>query len=186
VPASRMTQKAVAERRSQVLKARSAGMSYEQIARSVPGIGDAKAAAQDLRRALADGGELRALSGENDAGGALELELGRLDAAALAVEGVLRNAAADPSLHDRVLRAADRLARLSELRAHLLGLGGAQKPAGAAEDELGARRRRVASRHAMKLCPARIAWRRARCAASGIARCAVARVPRPGRRAALG
>jgi hypothetical protein len=145
MPASRMTQASTAERRSAVLKARAAGMSWEQIARTVPGVKDPRSAAQDHRRALAGARELRALAGE-DGAGALELELQRLDSAALAVEGVLRAAAADPDLHDRVLRAADRLARLSELRSALLKLGGqpAAQPAG--EDDLAARRRRVSAR----------------------------------------
>jgi hypothetical protein len=147
VPASRMTQAAVAERRAQVLKARAAGMDWDQIARTVPGVADGKAAAQDHRRALADRKELRAEAGE-DRDGAVELELTRLDGAVLAVEGVLRAAAADPSAHDRVLRAVDRLARLAELRSTLLGLAGdGQAPAAAAgEDQLAARRRRVRAR----------------------------------------
>ena len=68
----------------------------------------------------------------------------RLDSAALAVEGVLRAAAADPDLHDRVLRAADRLARLSELRSQLLKLTGQPAAgAGGGEDQLAVRRSRV-------------------------------------------
>lgn len=146
MPASRITQKDVAKRRAEVLKARAAGMSFDQIARTVPGIADARAAAQDHRRALKAAADLRAEAGE-DAAGAVELELQRLEAAALAVEGVLRSAAADPSTHDRVLRAADRIARLSEARASLQGLGGEKRPAGAAgPDELGARRARVRAR----------------------------------------
>jgi hypothetical protein len=146
VPASRMVQKETAEIRAQVLKARAAGMDWDQIARTVPGVADAKAAAQHHRRALAGRRELRDLAGE-DRDGAVELELTRLDGAVLAVEGVLRAAAADPSTHDRVLRAADRLARLSELRITLLGLAGdGQAPAVPGEDQLAARRRRVRAR----------------------------------------
>jgi hypothetical protein len=145
VPASRLTQQQVSERRSAVLKARAAGMSWEQIARTVPGVADPRSAAQDHRRALAGAQELRALAGE-DGAGALELELQRLDSAALAVEGVLRAAAQDPDLHDRVLRAADRLARLSELRSQLLKLTGQPAQAGGGEDDLAARRRRVSAR----------------------------------------
>ena len=91
-----MVQKEVADRRAQVLKARAAGMDWEQIARTVPGINDAKAAAQDYRRAMQDRVELRELSGD-DRASAVELELTRLDSAYLAVEGVLRTAAADPT-----------------------------------------------------------------------------------------
>lgn len=144
MPASRLTQRETAERRAQVLKARAAGMSWEQIARTVPGVKDATSAAQDHRRALTRAGELRVLAGEEGAG-ALELELQRLDAASLAVEGVLRAAAADPDQHDRVLRAVDRLARLSERRSGLLNLGVSQAQV-AGEDDLAARRRRVAGR----------------------------------------
>jgi len=142
-----MTQRVVAERRSQVLKSRAAGMSYEQIARTVPGVKNAAAAAQDHARALKAAQQLRAAGGE-DAAGALELELERLDAAALAVEGVLRTAAADPALHDRVLRAVGALVRVSEQRQGLLGLG--QAPQGTAgEDELAKRRSRVAGRRGL-------------------------------------
>lgn len=146
MPASRMVQKDVADRRGQVLKARAAGMDWDQIARTVPGVADAKAAAQDYRRAMQARKELRDLAGD-DRASSLELELARLDSAALAVEGVLRAAAADPGTHDRVLRAADRLARLSELRVTLLGLG-QQAPAGGSggPDELAARRSRVKAR----------------------------------------
>lgn len=147
MPASRMTQAQVAQRRAEVLKARAAGMSWDQIARTVPGVKDAAAAVQDHRRALTGSRELRVLAGEAGAG-AVELELLRLESATLAVEGVLRAAAADPEHgHDRVLRAADRLARLSEARSALLQLGG--KPAagaGGGEDQLAARRRRVSAR----------------------------------------
>jgi hypothetical protein len=140
-----MVQREVDERRAQVLKSRAAGMDWDQIARSVPGVADAKAAAQDYRRAMDRRKELGGLAGE-DRASSLELELARLDAAALAVEGVLRSAAADPDKHDRVLRAADRLARLSELRAGLLGLGQQQAGGGGGTDELAARRGRVKAR----------------------------------------
>lgn len=145
MPASRLTQAQVSERRAAVLKARAAGMNWDQIARTVPGVADARSAAQDHRRAIGASRDLRVLAGDEGAG-ALELELQRLEAASLAVEGVLRSAAADPDAHDRVLRAADRLARLSELRSSLLKLTGQPAAAGGGEDELGARRRRVASR----------------------------------------
>jgi hypothetical protein len=144
MPASRLTQQATAERRAQVLKSKVAGMSWEQIARTVPGVKDAKAAAQDFRRALADQQLLRSVSGE-DAAGALELERMRLDSASMAVEGVLRTAAQDPSAHDRVLRAAGRLAQISQIRIDSLGLGQV-KAAPAGEDDLAARRRRVTAR----------------------------------------
>ena len=146
MPASRLVQKEVAERRAQVLKSRMAGMDWDQIARTVPGVADAKAAAQDYRRAMERRAELRVEAGD-DRGTAVELELARIDSAMLAVEGVLRTAAADPDRHDRVLRAADRLARLTELRVGLLGLGQQQAPAGGAGgDELSARRTRVKAR----------------------------------------
>lgn len=146
MPASRITQKDVAARRAQVLKARAAGMDWDQIAQTVPGVKDGKAAAQDHRRAIRGAAALRGEAGE-DAGGALEVELRRLEAAQLAVEGVLRAAAADEDKHDRVLRAVDRIARLSEARSALLGLG-QQRPGagGGGEDELAARRRRVSAR----------------------------------------
>ena len=145
MPASRMVQKEVAERRANVLKSRAAGMDWEQIARSVPGVGDARAAAQDYRRAMESRKELRDLAGDDQAS-AVELELARLDSAYLAVEGVLRTAAADPDKHDQVLRAAGRLAQLSERRSALLGLGGQKPSGGGGEDELAKRRSRVKAR----------------------------------------
>jgi hypothetical protein len=142
-----MTQKAVAERRSQVLQARQSGMSWEQIARTVPGVKDAAAAVQDHQRALKSSAELRVAGGE-DRAGARELELRRLESLTLAAEGVLRAAAADPDKHDQVLRAVDRLSRLSARRMDLLGLGQQQQPGqgGGGEDELAARRLRVSAR----------------------------------------
>jgi hypothetical protein len=141
-----MTQKATAERRGQVLQARQSGMSWEQIARTVPGVKDAAAAAQDHRRALEGAIKLRADGGE-DRGGAVELELRRLEEAQLAVAGVLRTAAADPDKHDQVLRAVDRLSRLSARRMELLGLGHQQPgQGGGGQDELAARRQRVSAR----------------------------------------
>jgi hypothetical protein len=61
---------------------------------------------------------------------------------------VLRAAAADPDKHDQVLRAVDRLSRLSARRMDLLGLGQQQQPGqgGGGEDELAARRLRVSAR----------------------------------------
>lgn len=149
MPASRMTQRQTAERRDQVLRSHAAGMSFEQIARTVPGVGSAKAAAQDYRRALAAASKLRGLAGDTGSG-AVELELQRLEAATLAVETVMRTAAADPATHDRVLRAAGQLARLSDSRVSLLGLAmaPAQPGSGGGEDELAARRRRISARRA--------------------------------------
>lgn len=142
-----MTQKAVAARREQVLASHLAGMSWEQIARTVPGVKDGKAAAQDYRRALVSSSSLRAAAGDTGAG-AVEAELRRLEAATLAVETVMRAAAADPDAHDRVIRAAGQLARLSESRTALLGLAQApqQASSGGGEDELAARRRRISAR----------------------------------------
>lgn len=147
MPASRLTQAQVAERRGQVLKAHAAGMGWAQIARTVPGVKDAKAAAQDYRRAIADAAGLRAMAGDTGAG-AVELELTRLENATLAVESVMRTAAADPSQHALVIRAAGQLARISETRTALLGLAQApsQPGSGGAEDELAARRRRISAR----------------------------------------
>ena len=173
MPASRMTQREVAERRAQVLKSRAAGMDWGQIARTVPGVKDAAAAAQDHRRALAGARELRALAGDEGAG-ALELELQRLDAAALAVEGVLRTAAADPDAHDRVLRAVDRIARLSERRSELLGLGQAPAGARAGGGSAGGAAAAGAGPAAGDGVRCGTAWRRARGAGCGIARVAAA------------
>jgi hypothetical protein len=140
-----MTQKAVAERRGQVLQARQSGMSWEQIARTVPGVKDAAAAAQDHQRALKSSAELRVAGGE-DLAGAREMELRRLEALTLAAEGVLRSAAADPDKHDQVLSAVDRLSRLSARRVELLDLGQQPRAGGGGEDELAARRKRVSAR----------------------------------------
>lgn len=147
MPASRLQQAEVAKRRAEVLRARAAGMSFQQIAQTVPGVGNATLAAQDHARALKGARELRAAAGE-DVQGAVELELIRLEQATLAVQGVLQEAAADPATHDRVLRAASQLARLSESRTQLLGLGQPGRvPAGpAGEDELTRRRRNVRAR----------------------------------------
>jgi hypothetical protein len=150
MPASRLEQDRVAKRRAEVLTARAAGMTWDQIARTVEGVPDGRAAAKDYREAMKRAKTLRALSGE--AGDALELELQRLDAAQLAVEGVLRKAAAEPAesgrAQDRVLRAADRLIAIAEKREAILGLADGSKaprPAGQG-DELSERRARVSRR----------------------------------------
>jgi hypothetical protein len=151
MPADPLTQATVAARRAQVLTARAAGFTFDQIADTVAGVTGPKMAASDLKKALADTEALRVAGGETAA--ASVLELARLDQLARAVEGVMRRAAAetdDPRQADRVLRAADRLLLISERRSALLGLDSAGQPRpAAAEDELAKRRRSVRAKRGL-------------------------------------
>jgi hypothetical protein len=144
MPADRMTQARVAERRAGVLRALAAGFSFEQIAGTVEGVTSAKAAAQDAARGLADQVVLRKLAtGGRDL--LLELELTSLASAQRAVEGIMRRAASDPGKGDvLVLKSAGQLLRIAERRHVLQGLTdtAAEGPA----DELADRRRRVGTR----------------------------------------
>lgn len=116
MPASQSKQAEVAERRARALQLRAAGMHYQAIASEL-GYRTRGAAAQDVTRALKD------RQGLLDTQTALfaTLELERLDSLERAVQTVMRQASAagEPSL---VLRAADRLLRIAERRAALLGL----------------------------------------------------------------
>ena len=117
----------VAERRARALQLRAAGLSYQAIADQL-GYSSRRAAAQDVTRALAD------RQGLLDTQSALfvSLELERLDSLERAVQGVMRQAAADGE-RSIVLRAADRLLRIAERRAALLGLDASGK----AKDDTG-------------------------------------------------
>jgi hypothetical protein len=119
--ASAPTRKAVAERRTRVLALRAAGAGWAQIARSVPGLSSAKAAAQDCRRALKAQAELLELTDQFS--GVLEAE--RLDGWQRHLEAVLANASGggdgrmgDPGL---VIRCVGRLLELERIRAALAG-----------------------------------------------------------------
>jgi hypothetical protein len=67
MPASQQTREPVAARRMRVLALRASGASFAQIARTVPGLKNAKSAATDLRRALESQSELLDLSGPSAA-----------------------------------------------------------------------------------------------------------------------
>ena len=138
MPASKEQREATAKRRAQLLVLKSAGASYTEIA-STLGYANAAAAATDLRRVLQD--EREALNQE--APNALVLELTRLGGIQRAVETVM-NRARKQNDGGEVLRAADRLLRVSHARAGLLGLeNDLGKPAAAhPADELRARRER--------------------------------------------
>jgi len=125
-----------------VVRAAAAGFSFEQIVRTVDGVTTPRAAAQDLRRGLADAMLLRQLDREL----LRELELQSLAAVQVAVHGVLNRAAANQGKGDQmVLQASHRLVQLAERRHALEGLlTGPAAPA--AEDELSRRRNRVAAR----------------------------------------
>jgi hypothetical protein len=130
-----------------VLRAAAAGFSPQQIADTVDGVKDARMAAADLRRALADGAALRRVAA-GDKTRLLELELTQLAATQRAVEGVMRRAVArqgEGAADDLVLRCSDRLLRLAERRQQLQGLAGGVAPDGQ-EDELARRRARMQAR----------------------------------------
>jgi hypothetical protein len=121
----------VAERRAIALQLRAAGASYQQIADQL-GHKSASNAVQDVTRAL----EVLARQGRRTPPGiTLALELERLDTAERAVNQIRANARADPEL---ALRAVDRILRISDRRARLLGLDPADlaaKPAPAERDD---------------------------------------------------
>jgi hypothetical protein len=140
VPASRSKQAEVAARRARALSLRAAGLTYQAIADEL-GHRSAQAACVDVSRALDARKGL--LGGQADLFVTLELE--RLDSLERAVQTVLRQASADGD-RSMVLRAADRLVRVSERRAKLLGLdaggGDSEVPEVNPLDELRARRER--------------------------------------------
>jgi hypothetical protein len=146
MPASARQQRAVTERRARVLQLRAAGATFQQIADSEH-LATASAAVMDVKRALA--ARRKELAEVADAHVMLELE--RLDAHERAAQNVLRAAAAAGPAHDPslVLRAIDRLTRISARRCALLGLDDDSKdrkssPLGTVpgtKDEIAAKRR---------------------------------------------
>jgi hypothetical protein len=138
VPASRSKQEQVAARRQRALQLRAAGLTYQAISDELgyPGRG---AAAQDVTRALKDRQGLLTAQ----AAVFVTLELERLDGLERAVQTVLRQASGEGE-KSLVLRASDRLLRIAERRAALLGLdvrSKAEQEASASPlDELRARR----------------------------------------------
>jgi hypothetical protein len=140
LPASQAERDRVAARRTRALQLRAAGLTYQAIADELgyPGRG---AAAQDVARALAARKSLL----DNQAALFVTLELERLDGLERAVQTVLRQASSEGD-RSMVLRAADRLVRVSERRAKLLGLdadgGEREVPEVNPLDELRARRER--------------------------------------------
>lgn len=118
--ASVRKQAQVAERRAKALAMRAAGATFQQIADNVEGYKSAGAACQDVQRAL----DARAAELSRTAANAVTLELERLDTIDRACNVVMNNAQSrnDPVL---VLRAADRVMRISDRRAVLLALASA-------------------------------------------------------------
>jgi hypothetical protein len=116
--ASKREQEQVAARRARVLQLRAAGATFQQIA-DAEGLASPGAAAMDVKRALhARQEQLAALVDVH-----VTLELERLDSAERAAQTVLRSASASsPPDHETVLKAIDRLVRISARRAGLLGL----------------------------------------------------------------
>lgn len=141
MPASQRVQREVAERRERVLRARAAGLTYAQIAESEPTLSTASAAVQDAARALRARARERHVEGDP-----LSLELERLDLLERAAQTVLRTAATGNSNPGLVLKAIDRLTRISQRRSLLLGIAGPQRQQGASEssglDEVAAQRRK--------------------------------------------
>lgn len=140
MPASASKQAEVAARRQRALQLRAAGFTYQAISAEL-GYRHPGNAAQDVTRALTD--RKAALDGQRDLFTVLELE--RLDALERAVQTVMRQASAEGE-KSLVLRAADRLVRVSERRAKLLGLDAGPAQGEVVEvsplDELRARRER--------------------------------------------
>jgi len=141
MPASERQQREVAARRERVLSMRASGLTYQQIADSEPTLSTASAAVQDAARALKAHAKQRVIEGD-----ALTLELDRLETLERAAQTVMRTAAtggANPAL---VLKAIDRLTRISQRRSTLLGLSGLtpnpQSGAVSGIDELAQQRRR--------------------------------------------
>ena len=117
----------VAERRAKALQLRAAGLTYQAIADQL-GYTSRRVAAQDVTRALQDRQGLL----DTQATLFVPLELERLDSLERAVQTVMRQASADGE-RSIVLRAADRLLRIAERRAALLGLDAGGK----AKDDTG-------------------------------------------------
>lgn len=116
VPASKEQQQKTAERRYRALRLRAQGASYEDIAKAL-GLASARAAAMDVLRALDDRQELL----DRESARFIALEMERLETMSLSVERVIVRAtnAQDDAL---ILAANDRLLRISQRRARLLGL----------------------------------------------------------------
>lgn len=132
MPASQRQQRQVAERRDRVLSKRAAGMTYQQIADSEPTLSTASAAVQDAARALRTRARERVHEGDP-----LALELERLETLERTAQTVMRTAAtggANPAL---VLKAIDRLTRISARRSLLLGIGGHREQGAAPDDKSG-------------------------------------------------
>ncbi len=134
MPASPSKRDEVAERRAKALRLRASGLSYEAIAQQC-GHKTAAAACQDVTRALADRQALL----KREAAFYVELELERIEGIQRQLELLLRQEQGA----DGKLRITDRMLRLSQRRAALLGLDahGIQRPA-QHEDELAKARRR--------------------------------------------
>lgn len=142
MPASQRQQREVAERRERVLSKRAAGMSYQQIADSEPTLSTASAAVQDAARALRARARERVTEGDP-----LALELERLETLERAAQTVMRTAATSGANPALVLKAIDRLTRISQRRSLLLGIGSAPQgkqgaSANSGLDEVAAQRRR--------------------------------------------
>lgn len=116
VPASKEQQAKVAERRYRALRLRAQGASYEDIAKALH-LSSARAAAMDVLRALDDRQELL----DREAARFIALEMERLETQALSIERVIVRAtnAQDDAM---ILAANDRLLRIAQRRARLLGL----------------------------------------------------------------
>jgi hypothetical protein len=109
--------KQVAARRARVLQLRAAGLSYAEIAKQV-GLPTAAAAAQDATRALA---ERKGLADDQSAL-FVTLEAERLDSLERTAQSVMRSALSGGD-HETVLKAVDRLVRVSERRGRLQPAG---------------------------------------------------------------
>lgn len=125
---------AIARRRERVLALRTSGLSFGQIAKAMPEVVSARAAARELALALANARELNEVEEPNR----LTLELERLSAIERAVSQVLTKASAAED-HSMVLQAADRLIRISERRQALT----AAPLAASVKDPVGQIRERV-------------------------------------------
>lgn len=116
MPASARKQRDVASRRQRVLQLREAGLSYQTIADEL-GLRNAHAAVDDVYQALEQ--QRAELSHRADLH--VTLELSRLDSHERAAQTVLRQAA-EAKDQATVLKAIDRLVRVSARRSRLLGL----------------------------------------------------------------
>jgi len=122
VPASQRKQREVAERRERVLGKRAAGLTYQQIADSEETLSTASAAVQDAARALQARARDRVVEGDP-----LTLELERLETLERAAQTVMRTAATGNTNPALVLKAIDRLTKISARRSMLLGLASRPK-----------------------------------------------------------